>query len=115
MSAIPRSWIPHRQVRIRHLHAPPRHHRLPQTVRDLFYPLSASLTPSFHSVEMVMAKRYAPYTEKNKNFLVGKSMPKLAPRDGSDGWDKWFIVALVIAFGSAIVQWRTAVGKEIAA
>ena len=65
------------------------------------------------SVEMVMKRRYPPYTKDHMKFLVGKTVPVLPSRDPTAGKvDTWFIVALVIAFGSAIVQWRTAVAKE---
>lgn len=62
---------------------------------------------------MVMKRRYPPYTKEHMRFLVGKTVPVLPSRDpNAKSYDPWFVVALVIAFGSAIVQWLSAVARE---
>lgn len=64
-------------------------------------------------VEMVMKRRYPPYTKEHMKVLVSKTVPSLPSRDPSaKSYDPWWIAALIIAFGSAIVQWRSAVARE---
>ncbi|KZP16899.1 NAD-aldehyde dehydrogenase [Athelia psychrophila] len=64
-------------------------------------------------VDMVMKRRYPPYTKEHMRFLVGKTVPKLPSRDpNARSYDPWYVVAIVIAFGSAFVQWRSAVARE---